>query len=95
MSIGVCMSIPDLSDRDETPNGLFNHRTRVFYRRTVDSIWLSSSQTGERLGVSLRTVYSFINDGILPAYRFGRVIRIRVDDVDAFIEESLIRPETK
>ncbi|MDE0235874.1 MAG: helix-turn-helix domain-containing protein, partial [bacterium] len=39
-------------------------------------------------------LYRFINEGGLPAYRMGRVIRVKQADVDAFIESSRIEPGT-
>jgi excisionase family DNA binding protein len=54
--------------------------------------WLSSPQAAEELGVSARTLYKFINDGMLPGYRFGRVIRVRRSDVEIFLERIRIKP---
>ncbi len=56
--------------------------------------WLSSNQAAERLGVSLRTLYKFVDEGLVPAYKFGRVIRLREHEIDAFIEASRIAPGT-
>ena len=39
-----------------------------------------------RLGVPLRTLYRLIDEGQLPAYKMGRVIRLKVSDVEAFDE---------
>jgi len=55
-------------------------------------VWLSTKEAAERLGVTLRSLYRFIDEGGLPAYKFGRVIRLQVSDVDAFIESSRIVP---
>ena len=33
-----------------------------------------------------------VDHGDLPAYRFGRVIRLRAHEVEAFIESSRIKP---
>ena len=41
-----------------------------------------------------RTLYRFIDEGQLPAYRFGRVIRLKENEVDAFIESCRIEPGT-
>lgn len=57
-----------------------------------EPLWLSTAETARRLGVSSRTVYSFINSGSLPAYRMGRKIQIFAVDVDEFIEQARIRP---
>ena len=58
-----------------------------------DSIrWLSTKEASERLGVTLRSLYRFIDEGDLVAYKFGRVIRVQEGDVDRFIEKSRIVP---
>ena len=56
------------------------------------SKWISTAQAATELGVTSRTLRTFINTGDLTAYRFGRVIRVREDDVAAFIEASRITP---
>ena len=56
--------------------------------------WLSTAEAARRLGITPRTLYRFIDEGQLPAYRFGRVIRLKQDEVDAFIEQSRIEPGT-
>jgi excisionase family DNA binding protein len=54
--------------------------------------WLSTKEASERLGITLRSLYRFIDEGDLVAYKFGRVIRIQADDVNRFIEASRISP---
>ena len=56
--------------------------------------WLSTAEAAKRLGVTPRTLYRFIDEGQLPAYRMGRVIRLREGEVDAFIETCRIQPGT-
>ena len=57
-------------------------------------MWLGTSQAARRLGITARTLYRLIDEGELPAYKFGRVIRLRTTDVDDFIERSRIAPGT-
>lgn len=59
-----------------------------------DIEWLSTQEAARRLGITTRTLYRFVDQGELPAYRMGRVIRLQAADVDAFIEGSRIRPGT-
>jgi excisionase family DNA binding protein len=54
--------------------------------------WLSTKEAASRLGVTLRTLYRFIDEGQIAAYQFGRVIRIKEADVGSFIESSRIAP---
>ena len=54
--------------------------------------WLSTKEASERLGITLRSLYRFIDEGDLVAYKFGRVIRLQEADVVHFIEESRISP---
>ena len=48
--------------------------------------WMSTKEAAEHLGVTLRSLYRFIDEGALAAFKFGRVIRLKADDVDTFIE---------
>ncbi|MDW3218026.1 MAG: helix-turn-helix domain-containing protein [Acidimicrobiales bacterium] len=57
-----------------------------------DVVWLSTPAAAERLGVTARTLYRFIDEGQLPAYKFGRVIRLKKDDVDTYIESCRVEP---
>ena len=56
------------------------------------SSWLSTKDASERLGVTLRSLYRFIDGGELVAYKFGRVIRLKEDDVNRFIDSCRITP---
>ena len=54
--------------------------------------WLSTKECCERLGVTVRTLYRFIDEGQLPAYQMGRVIRVQEDDLNSFIDSVRISP---
>jgi excisionase family DNA binding protein len=56
--------------------------------------WLSTQEAARRLGITTRTLYRFVDEGHLPAYRMGRVFRLKQADVDAFIESSRVEPGT-
>ncbi|MEM8902188.1 MAG: helix-turn-helix domain-containing protein [Actinomycetota bacterium] len=58
----------------------------------ADITWLSTKAAAERLGITPRTLYRFIDEGQLVGYRFGRVIRLQQRDVDAFIASCRIEP---
>lgn len=58
------------------------------------SDWLSTAEAASRLGVTTRTLYRFIDEGRIPAYRFGRVIRLRSREVEEFIDLCRIEPGT-
>jgi excisionase family DNA binding protein len=45
-----------------------------------------------RLSVVPKTVHRLINNGDLPAYRVSRMIRIRPEDLDRYIESHRIQP---
>jgi excisionase family DNA binding protein len=61
---------------------------------SAEIVWLSTQDAAARLGVSLRTLYKFIDEGLVPAYKFGRVIRLQQVEVDRFISASRIEPGT-
>jgi excisionase family DNA binding protein len=56
--------------------------------------WMSTAEVADYLGVNPRTLYRLIDEGDLPAYKLGRVIRLQESDVLAFIERARIKPGT-
>ncbi|HEY2215330.1 MAG TPA: helix-turn-helix domain-containing protein [Acidimicrobiales bacterium] len=54
--------------------------------------WLSTKEASARLGVTLRSLYRYIDEGDLAAYKFGRVIRLKTADVDSYIEACRVEP---
>ena len=54
--------------------------------------WMSTGEAARRLGVTVRTLYRLIDESELPAYKFGRVIRLQESEVEAFIKASRITP---
>ena len=56
--------------------------------------WLGTTAAAKRLGITTRTLYRFIDEGYIAAYRMGRVIRVKGEDVDTYIESCRIEPGT-
>ncbi len=56
------------------------------------SSWLSVQRAAAELEVTTRTIYRFINDGKLAAYRIGRVYRIKRSDLEDFLDGAALRP---
>ena len=54
--------------------------------------WMSTEAASAHIGVTPRTLYRFIDEGRVRAYRFGRVIRLKAADVEAYIESCRIKP---
>lgn len=54
--------------------------------------WLSTKEAARRLGITPRTLYRLIDEGQIPAYKFGRVIRLQQSEVDEFISGAKIQP---
>ncbi len=59
-----------------------------------DIVWMSTQAAARRLGITPRTLYRFVDEGTLPAYKMGRVFRLKQSDVDVFMEASRIQPGT-
>ncbi|MDQ3576197.1 MAG: helix-turn-helix domain-containing protein [Actinomycetota bacterium] len=60
--------------------------------KSTGDAWMGTTGAAKYLGVYPRTVYKLIDRGALPAYQIGRVIRIKRQDLDAFLEASRIEP---
>ena len=56
-----------------------------------DKDFLSVEEVAKRLSLKEETIRTYIREGLLSAYRFGNVLRIRVDDFEKFVQERKIR----
>ena len=45
--------------------------------------------------MTVQQLYRLIDEGRLPAYRFGRIIRLRVDDLEAWERAREARDEVE
>jgi len=59
---------------------------------TKDGGWIGTTEAAKYLGVVPRTLYRLIDEGALPAYKLGRVLRVRVADLEAFLETTRVQP---
>jgi excisionase family DNA binding protein len=54
--------------------------------------WLGTHEAAARLGITSRTLYRLIDEGQIPAFKMGRVLRVKASDLDVFLEHSRITP---
>ena len=57
-----------------------------------DPVWLGTQEAARQLGITPRTLYRLIDEGEIPAYKLGRVLRLRLSDVETFLESARVRP---
>lgn len=55
---------------------------------------LTARDVAERLNLSTETILEWIRRGELPAFRLGRAIRIREDDLDAWLQARATTADT-
>lgn len=49
---------------------------------------ISARELSEYIGVSVSTVYDWVAKGCIPSFRFGRLIRFDLGEIDQWINES-------
>jgi excisionase family DNA binding protein len=57
--------------------------------------WMGTKTAAQYMGVNLRTLYAIIDEGKLPAYKIRRVIRLKLVDVDAYLESCEAQPGSR
>lgn len=57
-----------------------------------ETSWLGTPEAAERLGITQRTLYRLIDEGQIPAYKMGRVFRVKEGDIDGFLDRSRVTP---
>ncbi len=60
--------------------------------KSVGDDWMGTPAAAAYVGLTLRTLYKLLDEGAIPAYKFGRVLRVRRCEVDDFIERCRIKP---
>lgn len=56
--------------------------------------WLSIDEAADELGVHRKTMYVLVDKGEIPAYRIGRVFRIKNEDLGVYLESVRVQPGT-
>ena len=55
----------------------------------VTQTMLSVPQAAEYLSISPKTMWTWLAERRLPSYRLGRSVRLKVSDLDKFIDAGL------
>jgi excisionase family DNA binding protein len=63
-------------------------------RRGTMQPWLTLEQIAEELQIHIETVRTWVRDKKLPAYKVGRVYRVKRDDFEKFLAERRTTEET-
>ena len=53
-----------------------------------EPVWLNTKTAAERLGITPRTLYRLVDEGLVVGYKVGRVIRFQEADVEAVKAEQ-------
>lgn len=57
-----------------------------------EPVWLGTQDAARQLGITARTLYRLINEGEIPAYKLGRVLRLKLSDVETFLDSARVKP---
>ena len=57
--------------------------------------WLSTAEAAKQLGITKTTLYRLIDNGSIDAYRFGRAFRLKLRDIETFVQRSQIKPRDR
>ena len=53
---------------------------------------MGTTEATKYIGLHYQTLWRMIDEEGLPAYRFGRIIRLRRSEIDEFIQSKRIQP---
>lgn len=53
-----------------------------------ETIWLSTDQVCEKIGVSMATLYRYLDfeENPLPSYKIGGILRIKQEELNKWVE---------
>ena len=71
---------------DQTPRGRYG-------AHVADApVWLGTQEAARHLGITTRTLYRLIDEGEIAAYKLGRVLRLKLADVEGFLDGARVQP---
>ncbi len=71
----------------------FNQTSYIKLPMDKEQQWLKPAEVAKQLGVSERTVHRLIEYGKLRAYKIGRSVKFRPEDVEEYLQNSQINPK--
>jgi len=60
--------------------------------KAADSVFHTVKETAAYLRLCEKQVRRLISRGELPTYRFGTALRVKKDDIDAYVSAHQVRP---
>ena len=57
--------------------------------------WVSLEQVADHLTVSKDTIRNWIKEGLLPAYKVGKMYKFKLSEVDQWVREGRLDLEVK
>ncbi|EJZ88245.1 excisionase family DNA binding domain-containing protein [Schaalia turicensis ACS-279-V-Col4] len=61
----------------------------------VNEPWVNLEQVADHLTVSKDTIRNWIKEGLLPAYRVGKLYKFKLSEVDQWVREGRLDLEAK
>jgi len=56
---------------------------------------MDAKEVAQKLQVSIRTVYGWISEGSIPTVKIGRLVRFKIEDIEAWIAKNTRKGRTK
>ena len=56
---------------------------------------IDSKELAEVMQVSIRTIYGWASKGIIPSIKIGRLLRFKVENVEAWIDKNTCKGRKK
>ena len=60
----------------------------------MSTVFLTAIDVAHILRISKALAYRLIAQGEIPSFQFGRVSRVRQEDLDAFIQQHMRKPNS-
>jgi len=58
-------------------------------------MWLTVKELASYIKVKEKTLYSLVNQGLMPHYRIGKLIRFKQDEIDTWMQSKKAVPLKK
>ncbi len=87
----MIFEVPDMEDINSKLDQINKKIESIQKQKTLDGLLFTTKETCVVLKISLRSLQTYRDRGLIPFIQFGREVRFRQEDIQNFINDHWIK----
>ena len=87
----ILINLPAIADIKQKLEVIDSKLELIQKNKAYTNVWLSTTEAAKALGITTRTLQSYRDQAMIPYSQFGREIRYRAEDIQAFLMDHYVK----